>query len=95
MTTTEQIAELFTEQQIADAIGNLPDFSKYVTVAQLAVGEYAPSVITAFAALAKALELPVATESYVGLVIRRLKPARDLRACALDQLIHKRERGEI
>lgn len=94
MTPTEQIAVLFTEEQVAQEIASLPDYSKYNTVAQLAIGEYAPSVITAFAGLAKALELPVASESYAGLVIRRLKPAAELRENALERLERRRRREQ-
>jgi hypothetical protein len=94
--TIEYTAEMFSGEQIADAIAKLQDYEKYVDVSRLSVGamDFEPEVIEAFAKLARSLHLPIHFE-YGGLTIRREKPLEERRRSALLDLQRRAERGEI
>lgn len=86
--------EMFSGEQIAEAIGNLASYDKYTDVATLINGEYGPAVLKAFAELARTLGLPVTIESY-RMAIRTEKPIEDQRRSAIQSLRYRAERGEI
>lgn len=97
MTMTDAIeytAELFSGEQIAEAIGKLSDYHRYADVATLTNGDYGPETLEAFAKLARTLGLRVATTGY-NLTIRREVPHEKQREAALRNLQAQAERGEI
>jgi hypothetical protein len=93
-TTTEITAELFSGEQILEAIAALQDYYKYEDVASLKSGTYEPEALEAFAKLARVLKLPVSGQ-YGGLTIRRELPIEQQRKSALEELQRKAERGDI
>ena len=84
----------FTEDQITDQIAHLGDYDKYDVRSTLAAGEYDPSVIVAFANVAKSMRLAVHF-NYDGMQARELKPRDELRSNAVTRLRYRRDRGEI
>jgi hypothetical protein len=94
--TREYTAEMFSGEQITEAIGALPDDNRYADVSRLSGSDmdFDPDVIEAFAKLARSLHLPIRLQ-YGGLVIRRERPLHELRRQALYELQRKAERGEI
>lgn len=93
--TAKYDAELFSEDQIARAMAELPDYEQMEDAATLSTGTYDPAVVTAFAALAKALKGDVLMTGYNGMQVRRLRPEETRRASAVYRLQQAAERGEI
>lgn len=88
---------IFSEDQIAAQIRELPSMDANHTVAALyfnGMNEIPGQSLTAFANLAKALDLPI-TSDYGHLTILRRRSDKDLRAAAIARLQWKAERGEI
>ncbi len=87
-------AELFSDEQIAQALEDLGDYEKYEDAATLAAGVYDPAVIEIFTKLARVLGTTV-TSAYGGMKIMREKPLSERRAATLRSLQDAAEQGTI
>lgn len=76
----------FSETEINTAIGLLTTNYLYEEAATLMAGEHSPAVLTAFAALAKALGANIFTENYGRMIVRTPTSDEKRREAALSNL---------
>ena len=86
--------DMFSGEQIAEAIAAQSPYDKYTDVATLRQGEYKPETLEAFAKLARTLGGNITT-SYGNMAVQRERPIEERRLTALYALRAKAERGEI
>ena len=91
---TQYRDDMFSEDQIAQAIGELSEYYTMRVIATLAAGAYTPAVIRAFTALADSLGLAVDMDGS-GMTLRTEQGYRYQRDQALSNLRYAAERGEI